>query len=311
MRRCNPAIPSHGRLAACLLLCLFGASACSRRAAPPPVAANAASAQLRFVGTGATAQPLSKEALLAEIKSEVVETNDPYYQRRKRFLALPLAQVLARGFPGVDLRNEELALRALDGYAVPIAGFRLLGPDAYLAVADLDAPQWEPIGPRRVSPAPFYLIWKELGQKDLASYPRPWALFEIERARFSELYPHTVPRLDDSAESAAAQRGFSIFRSDCIRCHAINREGGRVGPELNVPQSIVEYRQVEQLREFIRNPLRFRYSAMPPHPHLTDEDLDGLVAYFRIMSHHKHDPDKKEDAPGDLGPHAGASEGKR
>jgi len=46
----------------------------------------------------------------------------------------------------------------------------------------------------------------------------------------------------------------------------MNREGGRVGPELNVPQSIVEYRPEAQIKAYIRNPLQFRYGHMPPQP---------------------------------------------
>jgi cytochrome c1 len=30
---------------------------------------------------------------------------------------------------------------------------------------------------------------------------------------------------------------------------------------------------------------------MPPHPHLSDADLDDLVAYFAAMRERKHDPD--------------------
>ena len=73
----------------------------------------------------------------------------------------------------------------------------------------------------------------------------------------------------------------------------MNREGGRVGPELNVPQSIVEYRETEQLKAYIREPTRFRYTAMPAHPGLSDQDLDDLVAYFQAMRFQKHDPATK------------------
>ena len=73
-------------------------------------------------------------------------------------------------------------------------------------------------------------------------------------------------------------------------CHSINGEGGTVGPELNVPRSIVEYRPIEQLKAFIRDPQSFRYSAMPAHRHLSDEELDALIAYFRAMSQRKRDP---------------------
>jgi len=71
---------------------------------------------------------------------------------------------------------------------------------------------------------------------------------------------------------------------------AVNGEGGRVGPELNVPQSIVEYRPEAQIRAFVRDPQRFRYTQMPANPHLSDADLDALLAYFHHMRAHKHDP---------------------
>ena len=69
----------------------------------------------------------------------------------------------------------------------------------------------------------------------------------------------------------------------------MNREGGTVGPDLNVPQSIVEYRPVEQVKAYIRNPATFRYGKMPAHEDLSGADLDALVAYFRAMKDRKHD----------------------
>ena len=65
---------------------------------------------------------------------------------------------------------------------------------------------------------------------------------------------------------------------------------GRVGPDLNVPRSIVEYRPTEQIRAYVRDPGSFRHTSMPAHHHLSDVDLDGLLAYFHAMSQRKHDP---------------------
>jgi mono/diheme cytochrome c family protein len=99
---------------------------------------------------------------------------------------------------------------------------------------------------------------------------------------------------------SAAARGFAVFRRSCLQCHAVNGDGGRVGPELNVPQSIVDYRPEAQLRAFIRDPSRFRYTQMPANPHLSDADLDALLAYFRHMSQHRFDPlhpDARTEAP--------------
>ncbi len=64
-----------------------------------------------------------------------------------------------------------------------------------------------------------------------------------------------------------------------------------MGPELNVPQSIVDYRPAEQIKAYIRNPVTFRYGHMPPHPDLSDGDLEDLVRYFVHMSARKYDPE--------------------
>jgi mono/diheme cytochrome c family protein len=254
-----------------------------------------ASASLAFVDEGKPVATLERAALEAKVKPERWSAYDPYYNRKKSYLALPLRPVLEAGFGRVD-PGEQFLLKARDGYTVPISGARLLEPGAYVAVADLDRPGWEPIGPQQANPGPFYLVWRNDNQQDLESHPRPWQLATIEKARFEQVYPHTDPT--GEPPDAPSRKGYALFRDGCVRCHAINREGGRVGPELNVPQSIVEYRPEAQIKAYIRNPLQFRYGAMPAHPHLTDPDLDALVAYFRAMSRRKHDPEGRVGAGG-------------
>ena len=246
------------------------------------------------LGKPVTTVVLSPAELLQVAPPETVTTNDPYYVKIKRFRGLPLAPLLERAFPQADLATSTFVLRAADGYAVPIEGSRLLEPGAFLAIADLDAPAWEPIGPAKVSPAPFYLVWQGQDRANLTTHPRPWQLKQIERVRFETAFPHTAP--GETASDAPSWRGFRTFRAQCLSCHAINREGGRVGPELNVPQSIVEYRPEAQIRAYIRNPRTFRYGNMPPHPDLRDEDLDALVGYLSAMKSRKFDPDAR--APG-------------
>jgi len=68
-------------LRAFLLLAFFAA-------APP------AEPALRFERPGAAPRSVSAAELRAACKAETVEVEDPYYERRKRFLAWPLRCVL-------------------------------------------------------------------------------------------------------------------------------------------------------------------------------------------------------------------------
>jgi len=115
-----------------------------------------------------------------------------------------------------------------------------------------------------------------------------WQIAEFEVVEFQKKYPHVAPT--GEPRDSPVWQGFEIFRGECIACHAINREGGTAAPDLNVPQSIVEYRPAEQIKAYIRDPKTFRYGNMPAHPDLSPTDLDALVAYFRAMARRKHDP---------------------
>ncbi|HEU4429854.1 MAG TPA: cytochrome c [Myxococcota bacterium] len=248
---------------------------------------------LRFLRDGALLRTLTLAELRACCSPREVAIDDPYYGGPKRFHAFPLAAVLARGFG--DTGNErfaaaELLLRARDGYTRTASGAQLLSPGGFLAFADAEHPRgaFFPIDRRQVDPAPFYLVWEGAERADTNLWPWPYQLVELEIVDFAAKFPHVPP--PGAAPDSPAQRGFALFRRYCIACHAINGEGGKIGPELNVPRSIVEYREPAQLKEFIRDARSFRYTSMPSQPQLTDADLDALVAYFTHMRAHKHDP---------------------
>ncbi len=255
----------------------------------------AATPALRFARAGETLGSWTlRELRVSCAETTVVIPRDPYYGDARRFRACPLRDVLQRGFGSLEeLEGRTLLLRARDGYTRVAQGSQLLEPGGYLAFADADRLDrgeegFDPIDRRQVDPAPFYLVWTGAGRTDTHRWPWPYQLAAIELASFEEAYPHTVPV--GAGPGSAVRRGYALFQRECAQCHAINGEGGKVGPDLNVPRSIVDYRPEAQIRAFIVDPRSFRYTSMPSHRHLGEEDLDALLAYLRHMSRHPYDP---------------------
>ncbi|MCW5890908.1 MAG: cytochrome c [bacterium] len=244
---------------------------------------------LRFLRDDAEVRRVDLAALRAGCGETVITIDDPYAGGTRRYAACPLPAVLELGFgaPLASLAGQDVVFRALDGYTRPASPERLAEPGGWIAFADADrSAGFAPLG--TIDPAPFYVVWSGPAQKDPHVYPWPYQLDAVEVTDLARRWPHTVPT--GLPPDGPAFAGFRLFRSDCIACHAMNREGGTLGPDLNVPQSIVEYRPIPQLRTYIRDPESFRYGKMPAHPDLTDADLDALIAYFEAMKTRKHDP---------------------
>lgn len=232
-----------------------------------------------------------------------VEVDDPYHAREVGYYAVSFVCVLDLGFAGhggaEGLRGRSLLLEALDGYTRPVAAADVLNDDVHLAYGEVERmanaeapPEFSAIARRQIDPAPFYLVWTGVNRNDPHTHPWPYQLALVEVASFAEAFPRTEPT--DLAADDPGWSGYALFQSSCAACHAINGEGGKVGPDLNVPKSIVEYRPIEQIKAYIRNPEATRYTSMPAHPGLSDADLDRLIAYFRAMSERKRDP--RDDA---------------
>lgn len=255
----------------------------------------AAAADIRFIRDGIEVRRLDLDTLKQTYRAEVVTIDDPYYGARKSFRGFRLHDVLEAGFGEkvAMLAGEDFFFQALDGYVKLAEGKTLAEEGGFVTFADVGReragePGWEPIDRRQVDPGPFYVVWAKPAQRDVHRYPWPYQLSAIEIVRFDRRYPFTLP--SRAPLDSPSWTGFAIFRRECISCHSINGQGGKVGPDLNVPQSIVEYRPAEQLKQFIRDPGTFRHTSMPAHLHLSPQDLDALIAYFEAMKAQKHDP---------------------
>lgn len=241
----------------------------------------AAEPELEFKRAGVLVAKKSLTELKREIAPRVVGFHDPHYGKIKRFECLPIAavMVLVYGENWLNLPETHASFAASDGYASQTGAARLAEKDGCLAFRDLDFPGWEPVGRRQVSPAPFYLFWERPEQSPENGYPWPWQLTAIDLVSFESAYPEVVPR--GAKDGSGAWRGYEIFRARCMRCHAVNRQGGTVGPDLNAPMSITKYRSKKWIKSWTRQPSRYRYSQMPDHLDLKDGDLDDLYEYFK------------------------------
>jgi mono/diheme cytochrome c family protein len=237
---------------------------------------------IRFSVADRPVKTLNLTQLRARLAARDIELFDPHYKKRKRFRAFALADVMDAGF-GKAWRSDdyrEVVFVASDGYRAVSDRDKLTEQGGYVAFADVDAEAgWEPIERKRTNPGPFYVVWLGPKQGTAQAYPWPWQLAEISIVRFQDQYPAVYPA--GAAQDASVMRGYDLFKDRCFRCHAMDEQGGTIGPDLNAPMSVTEYRSPMMIREFIRHPSRYRYTQMPDHEDLSERDLDDLLAYFR------------------------------
>jgi hypothetical protein len=230
-------------LPACLLIPVFAACHSDEKAGPPvsnvlpePAAATqtpqvkpALVGHLTLLAPGQAKSVRSLEELAKEFPLGVVQSVDPNYGVQKSFFAIPLAPLLRKYFD--ELEGARLMLIASDGYSVEVEAAVLLSEDAFLALGDDQPGEFAPISERKVDAGPVYLVWKGDRYTDAKRYPRPWSLSTIEKLDSADRYEHTRPEAGFGTNEPA-KLGYQVFSASCIRCHAINREGGRVGPDL-------------------------------------------------------------------------------
>lgn len=228
---------------------------------------------------------------LKKLKSRItpvqVTIDDPLYLKKKKFDAFPISEVLKEELKSAD----EIVFTALDGYAPSISAKKFLAKKAFLAFRETGKKdgQFEMLKddhmPKAISPAPFYLVWEEGAKLGTSEYQWAFQVVKYESINFQEKYARILPGEDRGSK---AWRGFEVFKGNCLTCHAINKQGGVVGPELNAPKNVTEYWKEEMLKEYIPNAPAFRYgSKMPAFPQLSREDVQALLEYFKVMKSRK------------------------
>lgn len=215
--------------------------------------------------------PLS--GTLSTLTVSPVTYKDAVLRRTRSLEAIPLKSILSSGYGEIWKFKiySEVVLESSEGEQVAFSTRKAEEEGAWIALKERsDLPIAEGSFPE--------LIWS--GGDQTVEHGFPWLkhVKSIRLMKFEEQYPHVVPQ--GVKEGSGVLRGFEIFRDQCIQCHAVNREGGKVGPDLNEPKSVVEYRTTKMVKEFIRHPSQYRNTRMPDHTYLTDKNLDDLIEYF-------------------------------
>lgn len=239
---------------------------------------------LKFLVSGKVVDEITLEDLKSKLETRRIELYDVEYEKVKRYQGFKVGDVLRLGF-GDKLDSPDftdIAFTAHDGYESVSALPKMKEAGGYVVFADLGSDDWEPVGRMGANPGPFYLVWTGKDQTPEKEYPWPWQIASINIMRFQDQYPLIYPK--GAAKDSPAYKGYEVFKGRCVRCHSMNRQGGKVGPDLNAPQSVVTYRSEYMIKEFIKHPSVYRYTQMPDHPDLTDQDLNNLIAYFRYMN---------------------------
>lgn len=105
---------------------------------------------------------------------------------------------------------------------------------------------------------------------------------EVPAGQGTRAEPNTAAQLSESAAvpSASVQKGKELYQTrGCAGCHKIDGQGGTVGPDLSDEAN--KGRSAGWLAAQIRNAKAHNPSSiMPPYPSLSQEQVDGLVAFM-------------------------------
>jgi mono/diheme cytochrome c family protein len=209
---------------------------------------------------------------------------DPEFKSSKKFEGLSSYSFFNKYIIDnqIDTSLFKVVFICIDGYRATATMQQILDLDAILVNKDLEADKsrWKTEDEAKFSP--FYFTWTKY-QKSL-SRPYPYAITSFQFVEKESQYLAAKP-LSTNKDVVA---GFKIFEQKCIKCHAINGEGGILGPELNYPVNITEYWRSDYLKAFIRNPQSVRHqSKMPMLTELSSININQIVDYLFFMKGQK------------------------
>ncbi len=223
--------------------------------------------------------------------SQIIKVaNDPVFHSAKTYKAIPLVELLEKytKIKQLDIKQTQIVFECEDGYNPSMDLAKVLSRKTFVAVADVDAPKgtdWTTIkkGSQEKVIAPFYVVYTNVtpGERD---FKWPYNLVKISLVSAAKEFAAVYPKDDDTMV-----KGYGLFQHNCMTCHALNKVGGKMGPELNYPKNVTEYwRSTADIKAFVKNPTSFRNDCkMPAISHLTDKEIGEIIRYLGYMKANK------------------------
>jgi mono/diheme cytochrome c family protein len=242
-------------------------------------------------GTPVAIHPLAQ--LREAVPARTLRVFDPYENRASEFRAFRFNEILDTAFTPSWRDGDELLFRCRDGYQPTVAVARFIAHDAWLAFARPGSSGFtilkhESGVEREIDLSPFYLVWDNEDDNSLRAegdYGWPYQLVGVELIRARDHFPKMAPPAGATHEVEA---GFGAFRRHCSRCHAINGEGGEIGPELNGPVPTVHVRSQGWLRRWIDDPSAILATARMPRFQYSlagrAQVIDAILAYLEAIA---------------------------
>ena len=200
-------------------------------------------AELEFLIGDSLYLRTNSEDLSKDFEIDQIEIFDPHFNKIKKYQALNFNDLL-----GNLLRanyNDEawsaVSFLSLDGFNAVIERDYFLQSEAYLIIGDVEFENWDPIPDHGgETTAPFYLVWTHPEKTPKNGFPWPWQIKSIALVQTENEYSVSTP--DQDLVSSDVFSGYELFKSRCSVCHAISGEGGKIGPDLNQPMNVLQYR---------------------------------------------------------------------
>ena len=206
---------------------------------------------------------------------------DNYYQKPMTFSAYSLQPLIDQILEEVE-QPEDYALifRCSDGYNKDISLTTFIENPSYIVFKDDESGGVDTISSKL---GKYYLTWDEMAPGN--ELPYPYQVAKVELIEASALFINSYPV--DVASNEQLAFGFKTFNKYCRSCHSINKEGGDLGPELNVPQNITTYRSQTFIQAFVSNPQQYRYNSKMAPVRLSDEEFEAVYGYLEAMADHQ------------------------